>query len=157
MNELGKDDQRKEAVKFDQEKPRYDLIPAKALHELVLVYTMGAKKYAARNWELGMDWSRLFGALLRHTFSWWMGETHDPESGLHHMAHAAFSCLVLVEYHYTKRGNDDRPYVKTNDNSVGFSIYDIDDNGCLMRRPTTETGDNADQRSAQDRSSGNGV
>lgn len=148
----GKDDINKEAVKFDQDKTRYDLIPPNALQDLAMVYTMGSQKYAARNWEIGLDWSRVFGALMRHSWAWFRGETHDPESGLHHMAHAAWSCLALVEYHYTKKGKDDRPYVKTNDNSVGLSVYDIDDYVCLMQRPTTETGNNADQRSAQDRS-----
>lgn len=148
----GKDDINKEAVKFDQEKPRYDLIPAKALHELVLVYTMGSQKYAARNWEIGLDWSRVFGALMRHSWAWFRGETHDPESGLHHMAHAAWSCLALVEYHYTKKGKDDRPY----DENVFYG--DMSSSSVVFRKlqpcdlPTIETRNNTDQRSAQDRS-----
>lgn len=96
------------AVKFDDNKPAYDLIAKQGLHELALVYTFGAKKYARRNWEKGMNWCRVFGAIMRHSWAWFRGETLDPESGLHHMAHAAFGCLALVEYHYTKAGKDDR-------------------------------------------------
>lgn len=99
----------KEGVKFDQGKARYDLVPAHALDELVKVYTFGAKKYSDRNWEKGMSWTRCFAALMRHSWAWLRGETHDPESGLHHMAHAAFTCLALVEYARTKKGQDDRP------------------------------------------------
>lgn len=97
-----------EAVKYDAGKPSYDLIPAQALEELAKVYTLGAQKYARRNWEKGMNWCRIFGAIMRHSWAWMRGETFDQESGLHHMAHAAFGCLALVEYHYTKAGKDDR-------------------------------------------------
>lgn len=98
----------KEAVKYDAGKPSYDLIPAQALEELAKVYTLGAQKYARRNWEKGMNWCRIYGAIMRHAWAWMRGETHDTESGLHHMAHAAFGCLALVEYHFTNAGKDDR-------------------------------------------------
>ena len=97
------------AVKYDNDKARFDLIPPNALTELAQVYTMGAKKYADRNWEKGMMYGRLFGAALRHLFAFWCGEDKDKESGLHHLAHAAFSCLAIVEYSYTGKGTDDRP------------------------------------------------
>lgn len=146
-----------EGVKFDGDKPRYDLIPALALHELALVYTMGAKKYADRNWELGMEWSRLFGAILRHSFAWFRGETHDPESGLHHMAHAAFSCLALTEYHFTKKGKDDRPYEdkqKPDHYRIhGVLICNHDKSVCDL--PTIKTRDNADQGSPSSESERN--
>ena len=98
------------AIKFDSDKLRYDLIPANALGVLTQVYTFGAKKYNDRNWEKGMSYGRIFAATMRHCWSWFCGEDLDPESGLHHMAHAAFGCLALVEYHYTGKGTDDRPY-----------------------------------------------
>lgn len=63
-----------------------------------------------RNWEKGMDFSRLFSAGQRHLIAWWEGETIDPESGLPHLAHAA--CCVLFLLALEKRGfkkNDDRP------------------------------------------------
>lgn len=96
------------AVKFDDDKLRYDLIPAEALKELVAVYTMGAKKYAPRNWEKGMSWGRVFAATMRHAWAFWSGETYDNESGLHHMAHAAFGCLALITYSQKGKGHDDR-------------------------------------------------
>lgn len=59
-----------EAIKNDDNKQRYDLLPAYALDELVKVYSMGAKKYAPRNWELGMAYSRVFAAIMRHAWAW---------------------------------------------------------------------------------------
>ena len=54
------------ANKTDQQKARYELIPADALHEVVNVLTTGAVKYNDWNWEGGFKWSRLIGAILRH-------------------------------------------------------------------------------------------
>ena len=77
------------AVKSDANKARYDLIPATPLDLLARIYTMGAKKYADRNWEKGMAWGRVFAAIMRHLWAFWRGEDLDPESGLPHPAHAA--------------------------------------------------------------------
>lgn len=95
--------------RYDLGKPRYDLIPADALEELAKVYTRGAAKYADRNWEKGMSWSRCFGPLVRHTWAYWRGEDLDPETGCHHMAHVAWNAMALVSYALRKIGNDDRP------------------------------------------------
>jgi hypothetical protein len=67
------------AVKHDDGKLRYDLIPAEPFEEVVLVYTNGALTYADRNWELGMTWGRVFGAMLRHAWAFWRGERYDRE------------------------------------------------------------------------------
>ena len=104
------DQQRNEAAdNYDGGKLRYDLLPADALEELVRVYTTGAEKYAERNWEKGMAWCRAFGSLMRHAWAWMRGEDLDPETGIHHMAHAAFRCLQLVSYAKRGVGEDDRP------------------------------------------------
>lgn len=97
-----------EPIKFDEGKPAFDLIPARALEEVAKVYSFGANKYARRNWEKGLNWCRVFAAIMRHSWAWMRGEDKDSETGLHHMAHAAFGCLALVEYSFTKAGKDDR-------------------------------------------------
>jgi hypothetical protein len=79
------------------------------MEELVLVYTKGAAKYADRNWELGMDWSRVFGSLLRHTWKFWRGEERDAETGCHHMAMAAWNAIALCTYALRGVGKDNRP------------------------------------------------
>lgn len=94
-------------VRFDSGKLRYDLLPPDGMDALVDVYTQGAKKYADRNWEKGMNWSRIIGSLLRHTFKFMSGETHDKETGCHHMAMAAWNALALCVYDTRKVGTND--------------------------------------------------
>lgn len=84
-----------EALKFDGEKPRMDLLDAQALEGLAAVLTFGAKKYAAHNWRGGIDNSRLIAALLRHLFAILRGEVVDKESGLPHIDHAGCCWMFL--------------------------------------------------------------
>lgn len=97
-----------EGRKDDNSKSRYDLIPSGPLENLAAVYTFGAKKYADRNWEKGIRWGRVFGAIMRHMWAFWKGEDNDPETGLPHPAHAAWGCFALLEYMNTHRDKDDR-------------------------------------------------
>ncbi len=99
----------REGVKFDADKLRYDLVPAYPLEQIVAVLTFGAKKYSDRNWELGMSWSRVFAALMRHSWAWFKGEDLDKETGISHLAHAGCCILFLLEYTRTKKELDDRP------------------------------------------------
>jgi hypothetical protein len=97
-------------VKFDQQKVRFDLIPSKPLNYLGEVYTMGAVKYAPRQWEQGMDWGRLYSAALRHMNAFWAGQDLDEESALPHLAHAAWNLFALLEYMETHPELDTRPH-----------------------------------------------
>lgn len=84
--------------KHDQDKPRYDLIPANAVDELAKVLTFGAEKYAPNSWQNVEDGlNRYRAALLRHTFAIQRGETVDSESGLPHSAHAMCCAAFIVE------------------------------------------------------------
>ena len=98
-------------VKYDGGKPRFDLIPAVPLETLAKIYTMGAEKYADRNWEKGIQYSRIYAAVMRHINKYWGGENLDPESGLPHLAHAAWGLLALLEFDATHPELDDRPNV----------------------------------------------
>jgi hypothetical protein len=62
----------------------------------------------ARNWEKGMRWGRVFGALMRHAWAWWRGEKLDPENGQHHLASVAWCALALLAYDLRGVGEDDR-------------------------------------------------
>lgn len=104
-----------EAMKYDGEKVRLDLLPADPIIDIGKVLTYGAKKYSERNWEKGLAWSRCYGAALRHLLAWHKGETNDPETGLNHLAHAACEILFLLEFSRTHPELDDRP------NSFTFS------------------------------------
>ena len=97
-----------EGKKNDEGKLRYDLIPTYALEELARVYTIGARKYADNNWRKGFRWGRIFGALMRHAWSWWRGERLDPVDGQHHLASVAWTAFTLMEFEKKGIGEDDR-------------------------------------------------
>jgi len=96
-------------VKYDDEKLLWQLLPYDAIEEIVKVMTLGAKKYNERNWEGGMKWSRIIGALFRHVTAWYRGQDKDPETGLSHLAHAGCCILFLIAYEKRNAGEDDRP------------------------------------------------
>jgi len=100
--------QRGPGKKFDQGKPNYSLIPMEALDEVAKVFTFGATKYGDHNWRGGFNWTRLSSAVLRHISAWLRGETYDPESRCHHLAHAICGLLMLLSFAFTKSGKDDR-------------------------------------------------
>lgn len=85
-------------VKFDQGKLRYTLVPPRALRLIVEVLEFGAGKYSVGNWAKVPDAKQRYkDALLRHIYAYLEGETIDPESGVHHLAHAACCILFLLE------------------------------------------------------------
>ena len=95
--------------KDDQEKLPYHLLPPELMEGIAAVLQFGARKYAPRNWELGMSWSRPFSALMRHMWAWWRGEKADPETGMSHLWHAGCCLTFLIAYEQRQTGTDDRP------------------------------------------------
>lgn len=83
-------------IKYDQEKPDYSLLPFGAVDEVVKTLTYGAKKYYRDNWKHVED-IRYQAAAMRHFSAYMQGENHDPESGIHHLAHMAASILFLLQ------------------------------------------------------------
>lgn len=102
-------------VKLDQGKTPYHLLPPELLEGVGQVLDFGTGKYTARNWELGMAWSRSFSALMRHMWAWWRGQDADPETGMSHLWHAGCCLAFLIAYEQRGVGEDDRP--KENDNA----------------------------------------
>lgn len=102
------------AGRFNQGKIRYDLMPPWAMEQIAKVYTYGTRKYDDDNWWKGMKWRKdVFGCIERHIKKWLRGEQLDDESGLHHLAHAAWNCIALMEYERNMIGTDDRnPYTQ---------------------------------------------
>lgn len=82
-------------AKYDQDKPRMELLDSYWLEQVALVLSFGAKKYSAHNWRKGLSSSRLLGAALRHIMSYLSGQKLDPETGLSHLAHAS-CCLMFA-------------------------------------------------------------
>lgn len=91
----------KKGKKFDDKKSRLDLIPPKGLLEVGHVMRFGAEKYGEHNWKLFAKeegWKgRYLAAAMRHLVAILDGEELDPESGLHHAAHAASNTLMLLD------------------------------------------------------------
>ena len=86
--------------KDDQEKPRYDLIPARALDRMVQVLTFGAEKYGDDNWrKVENQKARYTAAALRHVFAWVRsgGTERDADTGLSHLAHACCCIFFLLD------------------------------------------------------------
>lgn len=101
-----------EGLKNDDGKPPISMIPRPALEQEAKVFAFGAGKYGRDNYKLGMDWTRLIDASLRHIVAFNSGEDLDPESNLHHLAHARSNLGMLLEYITHDLGNDDRSKAK---------------------------------------------
>lgn len=103
---------RPEGRKEDSGKDPWHLAPWDAFRAITKILDFGAKKYAPRNWEQGMAWSRPYSALMRHITSWWEGEKADPETGFSHLWHAGCCVVFLIAYELRGAGTDDRPGAK---------------------------------------------
>ncbi len=77
-------------------------------NEIALVLAFGAAKYSDNNWRQGMKWSRLARATLEHVRQFAEhGQLRDPESGFHHLGHAACCVMFLWWYNRFGVGEDD--------------------------------------------------
>ncbi len=104
-----------EGRRYDVAKVRTDLMQWVGVLEVLKVGTFGASKYEDNNWRKGMKWMRFIAACLRHIFRWVvLREARDRQSDCHHLAHAAWNLLALVEFELLGQHQqfDDRPYCK---------------------------------------------
>jgi hypothetical protein len=91
-----------QGIKFDTGKDRWDLLPLGLVTHIVKVFTFGAQKYAPNSWQnLPDGYNRYKAALFRHIVKHEDGEIYDNESGLPHLAHAAWNALVLLHFGQT--------------------------------------------------------
>lgn len=119
-----RDDLQTKAVKFDQGKLRWDLLPWDAVEKLVALYTIGAAKYDDNNWLKGFRWMRTVAALMRHLTLWIManmngedGLDHDNDEfcrqlGLptpSHLDAVIWNAMALRTFDLRGLGTDDRP------------------------------------------------
>jgi hypothetical protein len=99
--------------KADAGKPRWSLLPWKALSKVVKVLEWGATRYAPDNWRTVQDWEeRYFNALIRHVTDWRLGQRYDPETGYHHLAHAACNVLFLLAIDADRDTSEPLPVVQ---------------------------------------------
>jgi|TARA_R110000803_G_scaffold135625_1_gene202575 hypothetical protein len=128
-------------MKYDDNKPQYNLIPIDATREVAEVLGFGANKYGPNNWRDDgnvTEWSRTYASIQRHLNAFWNGENLDPESGLSHLAHANTQLMILMTHmsdghlHMDDRykvPNKQNNSVSTDPHSpkVGWNIADIKD------------------------------
>lgn len=89
-----------QAVRFNQDKVRFDLIPPEFIREIAEVLTFGATKYSPDNWKgfNKQQQEEIKASLLRHIYAYLEGEEFDQESGLHHLAHAGCNLAFLAYF-----------------------------------------------------------
>ncbi len=101
-----------EAVKYSDHKPRWCLLPWKALEQVVRAMEYGLhegtkKEREPGDWKKGTNWTNYSDAAMRHMIDWQTGEDND-ESELSHLAHAAASILILLYFVLFNIGTDNR-------------------------------------------------
>ena len=102
-------------LRYDTGKNLLDLIPPEWTWALGMILTKGAAKYAKRNWERGMPWSKVMGPLKRHLAKFEAGEdydygtSNDPGTNCHHLAIVAWNALALMTYELRDIGERDLP------------------------------------------------
>lgn len=100
-----KDNTRAQEYKHDDGKTRFDLVLPEFEEAVADVMSVGAAVYGPNTWQDVDDpVERYYAALRRHISAWRQGEQTDPESGCHHLAHAAVNCMFLMHFEeaYTK-------------------------------------------------------
>lgn len=88
-------------AKADAGKPMVSLVVtqfSRALWEVSRVATYGAAKYTPGGWmTVRNGLMRYTDAQFRHELAWGWGEDVDPETGLYHLASAAWNALARLE------------------------------------------------------------
>ena len=75
-----------------------------ALREVGEVTTYGANKYTPNGWVSVPDgFNRYQDAMYRHLLCFASGEEKDADTGLPHLAHAAWNALAILELQLTKK------------------------------------------------------
>ena len=90
-------------LKRDVGKSRWSLLPSGTVQQIINVLEFGAVKYKEDNWKyVDRGPERYYDAMMRHVHAWRDGEKNDPETGHHHLAHAA--CCILFILWLDNRG-----------------------------------------------------
>lgn len=116
---------KEEGLRFNEGKDRFDLTHPLAIRGLVKVLTLGATKYAPRNWEKGMAWSKVIASLKRHLQEIEEGKDFDIETGLKHIDHLQCNAHFLSAYYTIAPQFDDRAHLTAQTKKIGLDIDDV--------------------------------
>ena len=88
----------KDKFKFDNGKPRCDLVPAEIIEAIGKVRSYGVQKYGEEYSYRKVEPKRYRAALMRHICAWLKNPYGvDEESGLPHIWHIACNVAFLIE------------------------------------------------------------
>lgn len=96
-----------EARKNDRKdgKLMWELLPLQDMEDVVRVYTAGAQKYGADQWQnLPNGYQRYKAAMLRHLVEFEKGNWTDEETGCIHLAQVVWNAIALLHIEKEKRG-----------------------------------------------------
>lgn len=89
---------------------RLDLIPGPACVAIARALAFGIPTYGAWSWRRSpIEGGTYVAATLRHIKAWQDGEEFAPDSGVHHLGHAAASLAILMDALACETLIDDRP------------------------------------------------
>lgn len=123
-----------QALRYNSNKNRLDLVPTSAIEGIGEVLTYGANKYTVRdennkilidganNWRKGLTWSSVLSSMKRHIAAFERGEDIDPESNCYHIDHALTNLAFIKEYYKIRPEFDDRLHVYRLNKRVGLDV-----------------------------------
>lgn len=86
------------AMRHNNGKIRYELIPTHLLESTARVFEYGATKYEPNNWAKPQPYTQVIGCLKRHLAAIERGEDIDQESNQRHIGHIICNALMLEHY-----------------------------------------------------------
>lgn len=95
-------------LKYDDGKPRVDLVDPYFYLEMGRVLGYGASKYADENWRRGIPVKKLIGSMERHIAEFKRGQAIDVESLFENLAHVAINCMMASWMVVNRPELDDR-------------------------------------------------
>jgi len=98
LDEILKDADNAKGTRHNTGKPRPSMVPPSFYIEMIKVMEAGAKKYSARNWQKGLEFSSVLDSLERHLIDFKNGVDYDKETGCHQMAHIAINAMFVFWY-----------------------------------------------------------
>lgn len=100
----------KDVLAREEQRVLFHLIPSPGLVYTALAMMDGARKYGPYNWrDEGVGAGTYISAAQRHIRDWLDGEEEAPDSGTHHLGHAAACLMILMDAKAIGNLKDDRP------------------------------------------------
>lgn len=87
------EEHKEKALRYNQGKLKWSLVHYKSLEPMIRVLEYGSKKYAAWNWQKGLNREEILESMMRHLVALMDHQEIDPESQEHHIGHLFCNCM----------------------------------------------------------------